>query len=85
MKKEPVIPDLALDAARGERTVRKHGRFTQRLPITCEAKRQARFWEKVPLKSLGAFETHTAHERDRFCNGVIGRLPDPNLTAPAKR
>ena len=71
------FPSLAIDGTRQERTVRELERFTQRLLVTCEAERQAQFWEKVPLKPLTAFESHTAKERDRFWNEVIGRLPDP--------
>lgn len=77
-------PSLAVDNTREERTVRELGRFTQRLIVTCEAERQARFWDKVPLKPLAAFETHTADERDRFWNEVIGRLPNPNRPMNAK-
>jgi cephalosporin-C deacetylase-like acetyl esterase len=45
---------------------------------------QGEFWNKLPLKSLPEFEAHTAGERDRFWNDVIGRLPDPNLPVNAK-
>jgi cephalosporin-C deacetylase-like acetyl esterase len=81
LKTKSAIQGLSADATREERTVRELGRFTQRLIITCEAERQTRFWDKVPLKPLPAFESHTAHERSRFWNEVIGRLPDPNLPA----
>lgn len=77
-------PSLRVDDTREERTVRELGRFTQRLIVTCEAERQARFWDKVPLQPLAAFEAHTANERHRFWNEVIGRLPDPNLPMNAK-
>jgi hypothetical protein len=73
-----------VDNTREERTVRELGRFTQRLIVTCEAERQARLWDKVPLKPLAAFEAHIATERDRFWNEVIGRLPNPNRPMNAK-
>jgi len=72
------------DSSRQGRLVRELGLFTQRLIVTCEAERGARFWTKVPLKPLTAYETHTAKERDRFWNEVIGRLPDPDLPMNAK-
>ena len=84
LRMKPAAPLLPVDDTRGERTVRELGLFTQRLIVTCEAERQTRFWDKVPLKPLAAFEAHTAKERDRFWNEVIGRLPDPNLPMNAK-
>jgi len=84
LRTKPAAPLLPVDDTRGERTVRELGLFTQRLIVTCEAERQTRFWDKVPLKPLAAFEAHTAKERDRFWNEVIGRLPDPNLPMNAK-
>jgi len=84
LRTKPAAPLLPVDDTRGERTVRELGLFTQRLIVTCEAERQTRFWHKVPLKPLAAFEAHTAKERDRFWNEVIGRLPDPNLPMNAK-
>jgi dienelactone hydrolase len=84
LRATPAAPLLPVDGAREERTVRELGGFTQRLIVTCEAERQARFWNQVPLKPLAAFEAHTASERDRFWNEVIGRLPDPDQPANAR-
>ncbi len=84
LRTKPSAPSLAVDETREERTVRELGHFTQRLIVTCEAERQARFWDKVPLKPLAAFEAHIAKERDRFWNEVIGRLPDPDQPVNAK-
>lgn len=78
LRAKPSAPALSVDETREERTVRELGRFTQRLIVSCEAERQARFWDKVPLQPLAAFEAHTAKERERFWNEVIGRLPDPD-------
>jgi cephalosporin-C deacetylase-like acetyl esterase len=78
------VPVPAVDGKREERAVRELGRFTQRLIVACEAERQARFWNKLPLKPLAAFEEHTARERERFWNEVIGRLPDPDVPLNAK-
>ncbi|MBM4201145.1 MAG: hypothetical protein FJ189_07650, partial [Gammaproteobacteria bacterium] len=77
-------PSLAVDDTREERSVRELGHFTQRLIVACEAERHATFWNKVPLQPLAAFEAHTARERDRFWNEVIGRLPDPNVPVNAR-
>lgn len=72
------------DAARQKRLVRELEAFTQRLLVTTEMERKTQFWDKLPLKSLPEFETHTVKERERFWNEVIGRLPDPNLPMNAK-
>lgn len=86
---EPVMPQkneqrAKVDATRQKRMVRELETFTQRLLVTTELERKAQFWDKLPLKSLADFEKHTAAERDRFWNEVIGRLPDPNLPVNAK-
>jgi cephalosporin-C deacetylase-like acetyl esterase len=75
---------LKPDATRQKRLVRELEAFTQRLLVTTELERKAEFWNKLPLKSVAEFENHTAGERDRFWNEVIGRLPDPNLPVNAK-
>jgi cephalosporin-C deacetylase-like acetyl esterase len=75
---------LKPDATRQKRLVRELEAFTQRLLVTTELERKAEFWNKLPLKSVTEFENHTAGERDRFWNEVIGRLPDPNLPVNAK-
>lgn len=77
-------PVLQADATRQKRLVRELETFTQRLLFSTERERDAQFWKKLPLKSLAEFERHTAGERDRFWNEVIGRLPDPNLPMNAK-
>lgn len=75
---------LKPDPTRQERMVRELEVFTQRLLVSTEMERNEQFWKKLPLKSIEEFEKHTAGERDRFWNEVIGRLPDPNLPMNAK-
>jgi cephalosporin-C deacetylase-like acetyl esterase len=75
---------LKPDATRQKRLVRELEVFTQRLLVSTEMERDAQFWKKLPLTSAADFENHTAAERDRFWNEVIGRLPDPNLPMNAK-
>lgn len=75
---------LPVDSTREERAVRELERFTQRLLVSCEAERAAKFWRTLPLKPLAAFEARTANDRERFWNDVIGRLPDPNAPLNAK-
>jgi hypothetical protein len=84
LRAKPAAPALPVDGTREERTVRELGRLTQRLIVSCEAERQARFWDQVPLQPLAAFEAHTAKERERFWNEIIGRLPDPDRPMNAK-
>jgi len=86
---EPIMPQkneerAQVDATRQKRMVREMETFTQRLLVSTEMERKALFWDKLPLKSVAEFEKHTAGERDRFWNEVIGRLPDPNLPVNAK-
>ncbi len=86
---EPIMPEkneqrAQVDATRQKRLVRELETFTQRLLVTTELERKGQFWDKLPLKSLAEFEKHTAGERDRFWNEVIGRLPDPNLPVNAR-
>lgn len=66
------------DDTRQERLVRELEDYTQRLLFTTERERNEVFWKKLPLKPLPAYEKHTAAERERFWNDVIGRLPDPD-------
>jgi hypothetical protein len=75
---------LKPDPTRQKRLVRELEAFTQRLLFSTEMERNEQFWKKLPLKSVEEFEKHTAGERDRFWNEVIGRLPDPNLPMNAK-
>lgn len=75
---------LKPDPTRQKRLVRELETFTQRLLFSTEIERNTEFWKKLPLKSVEEFEKHTAGERDRFWNEVIGRLPDPNLPMNAK-
>ncbi|MFO1483175.1 MAG: hypothetical protein U1F71_07380 [Verrucomicrobiaceae bacterium] len=75
---------LKPDLTRQKRLVRELETFTQRLLFSTEIERNNEFWKKLPLKSVEEFEKHTASERDRFWNEVIGRLPDPNLPMNAK-
>lgn len=75
---------LKPDPKRQKRLVRELETFTQRLLFSTEIERNNEFWKKLPLKSLEEFEKHTAGERYRFWNDVIGRLPDPNLPMNAK-
>ena len=70
---------ITADTTRQKRLLRELEAFTQRLLVRTETERNDAFWKKLPLKSLAEFEAHTAKERDRFWNEVIGRLPDPNL------
>ncbi|MCP5557732.1 MAG: hypothetical protein H7A55_08260 [Verrucomicrobiaceae bacterium] len=70
---------LPIDPSRQERQVRELEVFTQRLLVDTEAERTTQFWKPLPLQSVDAFEKHTAPERERFWNDVIGRLPDPSL------
>lgn len=58
--------------------------FTQRLLFSTETQRNSEFWKPLPLKSLPEYEKHTAAERDRFWNDVIGKFPDPNLPMNAR-
>ncbi|MFN0076119.1 MAG: dienelactone hydrolase family protein [Prosthecobacter sp.] len=75
---------LKPDATRQKRMVRELEAFTQRLLVSTEIERNEQFWKKLPLTSVADFEKHTANERDRFWNEVIGRLPDPNLPMNAR-
>lgn len=75
---------VKIDATRQKRLVRELEVFTQRLLFSTEIERNNDFWKKLPLTSVADFEKHTANERDRFWNEVIGRLPDPNLPMNAK-
>ncbi|MHB1078134.1 MAG: alpha/beta hydrolase family protein [Prosthecobacter sp.] len=86
---EPIMPQkneqrAKVDVTRQKRMVRELETFTQRLLVSTEMERKAQFWDKLPLKSVAEFEKHTAGERDRFWNEVIGRLPDPSLPANAR-
>ena len=83
LRTKPAPPPFDVDANREERNVRELGRFSQGLIVACEAERQTRFWDKLPLKPLSTFESHTVGERERFWNEVIGRLPDPTLPVNA--
>ena len=75
---------LKADPTRQKRQIRELETFCQRLLFSTETERDGRFWKPLPLNSVASFEKHTATERDRFWNEVIGRLPDPNLPANAK-
>ncbi|MBK8039498.1 MAG: hypothetical protein IPK22_20545 [Verrucomicrobiaceae bacterium] len=78
------VPLIPTDPTRQKRLVRELETFTQRLLVSTETERNEQFWKKLPLKSVTEFEAHTAKERDRFWNEVIGRLPDPNKPMNAK-
>ena len=75
---------LKPDSTRQKRLLRELEAFTQRLLVSTETERNHAFWKKLPLNSLADFEAHTAKERDRFWNEVIGRLPDPDKPMNAK-
>jgi len=75
---------IQANVTRQRRLVRELESYTQRLLFSTERERDETFWKKLPLKSLAEYEAHTAKERDRFWNEVIGRLPDPNLPMNAK-
>jgi len=75
---------LKSDPTRQKRLVRELEAFSQRLLFSTETERNEQFWKKLPLKSVAEFEAHTAKERDRFWNEVIGRLPDPDKPMNAK-
>ena len=76
--------NLPTDRGRQERMVRELEAFTQRLLVSTEMERNDAFWKKLPLGSVAEFEKHTAAERERFWNDVIGRLPDPNVPMNAR-
>ena len=89
---EPVMPNkneqrAPVDASRQKRMLRELEAFTQRLLFSTETERNNEFWQKLPLPKpetdknagLAEFEKHTAAERDRFWNDVIGRFSDPNV------
>jgi len=78
------VPTLAVDAGRQERLVRGLSRFTQRLLVACDAERAAGFWGGLPLEPLAAFEAHTAGQRARLWNEILGRLPDPDVPMNAR-
>jgi cephalosporin-C deacetylase-like acetyl esterase len=84
LKISGTFPKLKPDPIRQKRLVRELEAFTQRLLVSTETERNEQFWKKLPLKSLAEFEAHTAKERDRFWNEVIGRLPDPDKPMNAK-
>lgn len=73
-----------VDASRQKRLLREMETFTQRLLFSTETERNTEFWKKLPLPSVADFEKHTAGERDRFWNDIIGRFPDPNVPMSAK-
>ncbi|MBK8091028.1 MAG: hypothetical protein IPK32_03255 [Verrucomicrobiaceae bacterium] len=75
---------IKTDPTRQKRLIRELESFTQRLLVSTETERNEQFWKKLPLKSLADYQAHTAKERDRFWNEVIGRLPDPNLPMNAR-
>ena len=75
---------LPVDAGRQERLIRELESHAQRQLFTAEQERNSEFWKKLPLASVAEFEKHTAAERERFWNDVIGRLPDPNVPANPK-
>lgn len=78
---DAAVPPLAADPGRQERLVRGLSRFTQRLLVACDAERATGFWGGLPLEPLAAFEAHTARQRERLWNEVIGRVPDPDVPA----
>ncbi|MFM7604397.1 MAG: hypothetical protein ACKO8Z_04265, partial [Prosthecobacter sp.] len=75
---------LKTDSTRQKRLLRELEAFTQRLLVSTETERNHDFWKKLPLNSLTDFEAHTAKERDRFWNEIIGRLPNPDKPMNAK-
>ena len=86
---EPIVPNkneqrAPVDASRQKRLLREMETFTQRLLSSTETERNTEFWKKLPLPSVADFEKHTAGERDRFWNDIIGRFPDPNVPMNAK-
>ncbi|MBX7208295.1 MAG: hypothetical protein K1X78_08305 [Verrucomicrobiaceae bacterium] len=94
---EPVMPNkneqrAPVDATRQKRMLREMEAFSQRLLFSTETERNNEFWKNLPLPKpdtdiaagLAAFEKHTAGERDRFWNDVIGRFPDPNMPMNAR-
>ena len=86
---EPVMPNkneqrAPVDATRQKRMLREMETFSQRLLFSTETERNNEFWKKLPLTSIADFEKHTAAERDRFWNDVIGRFPDPNVPMNAR-
>lgn len=64
-----------------ERALRELEENCQRLLVLNDARRKVEFWKPLPLKSVQAFEQHTAKQRERFWSEVIGRFPDPDLPA----
>lgn len=84
LRGDAAVAQLPVDSGRQERLVRELEQFSQRLIVTAEMERNERFWRPLPLKPLAVYETHTAKERERLWNEVIGRLPDPSLPVNAK-
>lgn len=85
----PIMPNkneqrAKVDESRQERQVRELEAFSQRLLVDGEAQRKKEFWQQVPMKSVDAFETFTAKQREHFWTDVIGRLPDPNVPMNAR-
>lgn len=75
----PTSPEAVRERQRSQ--VRELETFTQRRLALVETERNDSFWKPLPLQPLDAFEKHTAGERERFWNEVIGRLPDPDRPA----
>jgi dienelactone hydrolase len=72
---------LPEDKDRQERQVRELERYTQRLLQVCEDERTATFWKKLPLTPMEKYEEATKPQREHFWNDVIGRNPDPSVSA----
>lgn len=72
------------DKTRQQRQVRELETFTQGLLVDTEEERTQTFWKPLPLASVEAFQKHTAPQRERFWNEVIGRFPDPDVPMNAK-
>lgn len=80
----PPIPPIPVDTGRQERLVRQLGDFSQRQIVTAEREREGFFWRALPLDSAEEYAAHTARERERFWNEIVGRLPDPDRPAHPK-
>ena len=70
------LPDAA---ERQRRLVRGIQRDAQGLLPVCERERQARFWEKLLLRSVEGFTAAVAGFRDEFTHEIMGSFTEPFL------
>jgi dienelactone hydrolase len=75
---------LPNDEGRMQRLVRGMERWAQEQLAIGERRRQAEFWQPLPLQSAPQFAQFVEKQRQRLWQEVIGRLPDPDR-GPAPR